>query len=317
MNWGDLFGEFSFGLGVITYRGLGELKAGESGSEFGLALGVFDGFHLGHQAVIDAARGAGRVGVLTFDPPPVEILAPGRKAPRKIIGSLAHQERVLAELKVDFLVVVEFTREFAAVSGREFADELAATGVKRLAAGHDWSFGKGRSGNVDLLDEWVEGIEVFKVEPVCAGEERISSSSIRVALEEGDLEKAARLLGREYYVFGEVQQGKQLGRTLGFPTANVAVAEELLPANGVYAVTARWENHQVSGVANVGTRPTVDASMKRNLEVHLFSNDVPDAYGWMLEVGFTRKIRAEKKFNGIDELKAQIIADIAAAKSKL
>ncbi|MGC6427001.1 MAG: bifunctional riboflavin kinase/FAD synthetase [Akkermansiaceae bacterium] len=298
---------------MITYQGLQKMTAGESGKAFGLALGVFDGYHLGHQAVIDAARGEGRTGVLTFDPHPVEVLAP-RKAPRKIMGSLAHQEMVLADFGVDFLVVVEFTREFANVSGREFAEDLVATGVRRLAAGHDWSFGKGRSGNVDLLKDWVPEVQVTKVEAVLADGERISSSAIRSALTEGDLERVAALLGRDYSVLGEVKQGKQLGRQLGFPTANVEVADELLPSNGVYAISGRWQEEWIAGVANVGTRPTVDDSMKRSLEVHLFSDEVPDRYGWFLEVAFHRKIREEKKFASIEELKAQMAQDLLEAK---
>ena len=288
------------------------MTKGESSKDFGLALGVFDGFHRGHQAVIDAARGVGRVGVLTFHPHPVEVLAPG-KAPRKIITSLAHQALVLEELKVDFLVVVEFTRKFASIPGKNFATSLARTGAQRLTAGHDWSFGKDRSGNIDLLKTWAEEIEIIKVEPVLLGGERISSSLIRAALSIGDLSQAKHLLGRDYSVFGEVKKGKQLGRQLGVPTANVDAPEESFPADGVYAISAKWDDEWVQGVANIGVRPTVDDSMKRSLEVHLFSNNVPNEYGWMLEVGFTQKIRDEKKFNGIDELKAQIARDIEAA----
>lgn len=307
---------FRLVLEVTIYRGLQGLTKGEYGKDFGLALGVFDGVHLGHQAVIDAARGVGRIGVLSFDPHPVEVLAPG-KAPRKIIASLAHQERILKDIGVDFLVVVEFTREFANVAGRDFAENLFATGARKLAAGHDWSFGKNRSGSIDLLKEWADGadgVEVVKVDPLAAGGERISSSRIRAALQKGDLKKAADLLGRNYSVYGKVKQGKQLGRQLGFPTANVEVVEDFLPANGVYAIFAKWSGEWIPGVANVGTRPTVDDSMRRSLEVHLFSEKVPDDYGWMLEVGFQRKIRDERKFDGIEDLKAQIAKDSAEAR---
>ncbi|MGJ8695700.1 MAG: riboflavin biosynthesis protein RibF [Verrucomicrobiaceae bacterium] len=293
------------------YRSLDELAEAES--DFGLALGVFDGLHLGHQAVIEAARGCGRTGLLTFDPHPVQVLAPER-APRRILTSLEHQERILASLGVDFLTVIEFTREFAAIPAEDFARALYATGVSRLAAGHDWTFGRGRLGSIDLLKEWAEGVVVEKVEPVLLRGERISSTRIRVALAEGDLARTAALLGRPYSVYGEVKEGRQLGRTLGFPTANVAVAHEQLPPNGVYAIEGRWNGDWVKGVANVGTRPTVDESARRSLEVHLFSDEVPDAYGWFLEVGFERKIREEKKFVGIEELKSQIARDVEEAK---
>jgi riboflavin kinase/FMN adenylyltransferase len=293
------------------FHGLQELSTTES--DFGLALGVFDGLHLGHQAVIDAARGCGRVGVLTFDPHPVQVLAPDH-APRRILTSLAHQELILESLGVDFLCVVEFTKDFAALSARSFADELFATGVQRLAAGSDWAFGKERSGNLEKLTAWAGSVPVVGVEPVLRDGERISSTKIREALKSQDLATAAFLLGRYYSVYGEVKQGRQLGRQLGFPTANVAVPHEQLPPNGVYVVQARCKGEWVKGVANVGVRPTVDDSNRRSLEVHLFSEDVPDAYGWFLEVGFCEKIRDEMKFSGIDALKEQIARDIQVSK---
>ena len=155
---------------------------------------------------------------------------------------------------------------------------------------------------------------VVGVEPVLRDGERISSTKIREALKSQDLATAAFLLGRYYSVYGEVKQGRQLGRQLGFPTANVAVPHEQLPPNGVYVVQARCKGEWVKGVANVGVRPTVDDSNRRSLEVHLFSEDVPDAYGWFLEVGFCEKIRDEMKFSGIDALKEQIARDIQVSK---
>lgn len=296
------------------YRSLQEVTDTEAHlGPFGLALGVFDGFHLGHQAVISAARGIGKVGVLTFDPHPAEVFSPGH-SPRRILGSIDHQIKVLEELAVDFLVVIEFTTEFAAVPAEDFAKLLISSGVQRLAAGYDWNFGKGRIGNIDRLKEWAGDITVEKVEAILLDGEPISSTRIRDALASGDLERAAQFLGRPYSVYGEVRQGRQLGRQLGFPTANVATEEAFLPANGVFAIQGKFNDQWIPGVANVGTRPTVDDSMKRSLEVHLFSDAVPDRYGWKLEVGFLRKIRDEKKFNGVEELKAQIIKDIETAR---
>ncbi|MDA8975806.1 riboflavin biosynthesis protein RibF [Akkermansiaceae bacterium] len=296
-----------------TYRGLSEMALRES--DFGLALGVFDGLHLGHQAVIDVARGSARTGLLTFDPHPVQVLALDR-APRRILTSLAHQELILESLGVDFLCVVEFTREFAAIPAEDFAKDLVESGAQRFAAGHDWTFGKGRGGDVEKLAQWVSPIPVTVVEPVLHEGKRISSTLIRQALAADDLATAAAFLGRPYSVFGEVKQGRQLGRQLGFPTANVDVAQEQLPPNGVYLIKARWQGEWVKGVANVGVRPTVDDSSRRSLEAHLFSDDVPDSYGWEVEVGFIEKIREEKKFSGIDELKAQIDRDIQSAKMR-
>ncbi len=278
----------------------------------GLALGVFDGVHLGHQAVIEAARGFGKLGVLTFDPHPVQVLAPER-APRRIIASLEHQKKILAELGVDFMVVVNFTETFAARESRDFAEELFLTGARRLTAGEDWSFGKAREGNMTRLAEWgrAAGVDVMAVGAVELDGQRMSSTRIREFLKEGDLEGAARMLGRPYSVFGKVEQGRQLGRTIGFPTANVAVGMEQLPPNGVYIV----QGNGIRGVANIGTRPTVADSSQRSLEVHLFSEEIPMEYGWDLEVSFLQKIREEEAFDGIEALKKQIGRDVAVAQA--
>ena len=276
----------------------------------GLALGVFDGVHLGHQAVLDAARGTDKLGVLTFEPHPVQVLAPDR-APRRILANLEHKKRILESLGVDFMVVIHFTREFASRDARDFTIGLFQSGAKRLSAGEDWSFGKGRGGNMTLLTEWgkAAGVEVVAVGAVKLDGERISSTRIRQCLRDENLAGAAAMLGRPYSVFGKVMKGRQLGRTIGIPTANVSVSEEQLPPNGVYLV----EGNGLRGVANIGTRPTVDDSMRRSLEVHLFSNEIPMEYGWDLEVGFLEKIRDEKKFDSIDDLKSQIARDIKFA----
>ena len=293
---------------VHVFRGLHDLSGQDL--TFGLALGVFDGVHLGHQAVLDAARGSGQLGVLTFEPHPVQVLAPDR-APERILSNLEHKKRILSSLGVDFLVVINFTRDFANQEARQFANELFATGVTKLSAGDDWTFGRGRGGNVGRLQEWggKHGVEVAEVGAVTLNGERISSTRIRKCLKEHDLDGAAAMLGRPYSVFGEVIKGRQLGRTIGFPTANVKVSGELLPPSGVYAVNGNG----VRGVANVGTRPTVEQTSRRSLEVHLFSDEIPMTYGWELEVGFLRKIRDEQKFDSVEELQKQIARDVAQA----
>jgi riboflavin kinase/FMN adenylyltransferase len=305
----DSFAACPFIGGVQVFENLNELS--ETDESFGLALGVFDGVHLGHQAVLTAARGFEKLGVLTFEPHPVQVLAPDR-APRRILANLEHKKRILQSLGVDFVVIVNFTREFAAREAGGFAEQLFASGVKRLAAGEDWSFGKERVGNMTRLAEWggEAGVEISAVGAVKLDGERISSTRIRQCLRDENLEGAAAMLGRPYSVFGEVVKGRQLGRTLGFPTANVTVSEEQLPPNGVYVV----EGNGMKGVANIGTRPTVDDSMRRSLEVHLFSDEVPMEYGWDLEVGFLEKIRDELKFSTVEELKVQIGKDVELAK---
>lgn len=291
------------------FRDCGDL-AGAKG-DFGLALGVFDGVHLGHQAVLDAARGLPQLGVLTFDPHPVQVLAPER-APRRILAGLEHKKLIFERLGVDFMVVIEFTPEFAAVKAEDFAKGLLSSGVRRLAAGADWSFGRGREGTMALLSAWAEPsrIEVVEVGAVTMDGARISSTRIRELLRVDDLAGARRLLGRPYSVYGEVVRGRQLGRTIGFPTANVLAGDEQLPPNGVYLV----EGNGIPGVANIGVRPTVDDSQRRSLEVHLFSDGVAMEYGWWLEVGFLRKIREERKFASVELLWEQITRDVAEAK---
>ncbi len=291
------------------FRNCGDLAGAIS--DFGLALGVFDGVHLGHQAVLDAARGLSQLGVLTFDPHPVQVLAPER-APRRILAGLEHKKLIFERLGVDFMVVIEFTPEFAAVEAGDFAKELLSAGVSRLAAGADWNFGRGRKGTMALLSSWAEQsrIKVVEVGAVTMDGARISSTRIRERLRVNDLEGAARLLGRPYSVYGEVVQGRQLGRTIGFPTANVLASDEQLPPNGVYLV----EGNGIPGVANIGVRPTVDDSRRRALEVHLFSDALAMEYGWWLEVGFLRKIREERKFASVEVLREQITRDVAEAK---
>ncbi len=292
------------------YHSLEELAQDESG--FGLALGVFDGVHLGHQAVISAAGGQGRTGVLTFEPHPVQVLAPSR-APRRILASQGHKARILADLGVDFLVVMDFTQEFAKQEAEIFVQALLETGVKKLSAGEDWCFGKGRRGTMARLAEWCAGVEVAPVAPVMSGGERISSTRIRQCLRDGNVLGAAQMLGREYAVQGEVKEGRQLGRTIGFPTANVAVSEEQLPGDGVYAIRGCWGGAWCPGVANVGVKPTVEQGLERSLEAYFFSNTVPDRYGWEVEIGFTEKLREEMEFTSVEDLKKQITRDVEAA----
>jgi len=300
---------------VTQYRSLEELGAGEGGREgFGLALGVFDGVHLGHQAVIEAARGEARTGVLTFEPHPIQVLAPDR-APRRILASLEHKERILADLGIDFLVVLEFSREFAAREAESFAKELTASGVQRLSAGDDWSFGRGRRGSMVRLAEWCPGVMVSPVKAVMQDGERISSTRIRQCLRDGNFDSASRMLGRKYTVFGEVVQGRQLGRTLEFPTANLQVAEEQLPPNGVYRVKGRWNDSWHLGVANVGVKPTVETQGRRSLEVHFLEGEVPASYGWMAEISFAEKLRDEMKFSSVEKLRDQIAIDVRQAQS--
>ncbi|GHC62506.1 bifunctional riboflavin kinase/FAD synthetase [Roseibacillus persicicus] len=288
-----------------------------------LALGVFDGVHLGHQAVmaraVERAREAGGLaGVLTFEPHPIQVLAPER-APRRLLASLEHKERLLEDLGLDLLVVVEFTREFASWSAGDFLAELRrAERLHSLAMGRDWCFGKNRGGNVELLEKFGQehGVAIDAVSAVMVAGERISSTRIRQALRDGNLAAAEEMLGRLYSVMGTVSEGKKLGRELGFPTANLVPQSEQLPPDGVWAVEARWDGAWHPAVANLGRRPTVGGDEDRMLEVHLLSWQ-GDLYGKELEVRFRQFLRGEKKFDGLEALKEQIGRDVESARKLL
>ncbi|MBP6784969.1 MAG: bifunctional riboflavin kinase/FAD synthetase [Verrucomicrobiales bacterium] len=292
-----------------------------------LAIGVFDGLHLGHQAVIEAAQrsaaeSGGTVVVVTFDPHPIEVLSPGN-APRMLTAS-GHKRLILErQMGVRQVLVVPFTREFAEQTGEQFVESLIdaapAGGIARICVGRSWQFGRRRSGNVALLESLGErfSFEVTGVDTVEVRGMRVSSTRIREAIGAGDFEVAAALLGRVYTVFGTVIRGRQLGRTIGFPTANLTVHSEQLPPTGVYAVRVTGSGDSWNGVANLGYRPTVEGGeVKRLLEVHLFGLD-SEIYGEDLEVEFVEFLRAEQKFDGLELLKRQIVKDVAAAKASL
>ena len=286
-----------------------------------LAMGVFDGVHLGHQAVIGAAvKGAGAsggvAGVLTFEPHPVQVLAPNR-APRQILASREHKERLLASLGVKVLLVLHFDETMARQPAEEFAGSLLSVkALRQLVAGDDWKFGRGRRGTLDLLRSMTEpqSVELTAIPAVMRKGERISSTLLRKVLGEGNLEVASEMLGRPYSVMGKVLPGAQLGRELGAPTANISVGDQQLPPDGVYAVTAILSEQESPwrGVANLGVRPTVDGE-SRLLEVHLLDFD-GDLYGSVVEVCFGMRMREEKKFGGLAELKEQIQRDLREAR---
>ncbi|WP_367872309.1 bifunctional riboflavin kinase/FAD synthetase [Luteolibacter sp. Populi] len=282
-----------------------------------LALGVFDGVHLGHQAVIGGALAAraksgGTCGVLTFDPYPIRVLAP-EKAPRRLLASLDHKAEILGRMGVDFLLALHFDHARAGQAAEDFVREIAASGVATLAVGEDWRFGKSRRGDVAMLARLSQdhGFQLAALPPVMMDGERISSTRIRQAIRDGSMEAAARMLGRPYTVEGKVVEGRKLGRQIGFPTANVERGEEQFPPDGVWAVRARSGDRLLDGVANLGVRPTVDGET-RLLEVHLFDFS-GDLYGRVLEVEFLSFLRGERKFESLEALKEQIGRDAEQA----
>lgn len=308
---------------MILLRSLQELAAVQG--PVVLAFGMFDGVHLGHEAVLKAATdeattAGGSMVVFTFDPHPARVLRP-ELAPKLLAGP-RHQQRLLERAGVQRVLLFPFDAAVAATEAAAFVRQLAEScpALRGICVGGNWRFGKGRSGDVALLSSMgaERGFNVVAVTPVMVRGEPVSSTRVRHAVKEGALELAAELLGRRYSVYGEVIHGDQLARKLGFPTANVRVENEQLPPAGVYAVRVRRADGALcNGVANLGHRPTVTPeNQELSLEVHLFDFD-GDLYGQELEVEFVHFLRSERRFSGMDALQKQIAADAAAARLQL
>lgn len=287
-----------------------------------LAIGVFDGLHVGHQAVIGRAlessrQSGGNAVVVTFDPHPVRVLRP-ENAPR-LLTSTRHKVKLIEKLGVDAMLLLEFTPEFSKTPPEIFIEKLvrAANRLSQICVGQEWTFGANRSGSIRLLEELAPklGFQVASVPPVLVDERVVSSTLIRAAVEYGDLESAAKYLGRDFTILGTVAEGRQLGRRLGFPTANLRAHNELFPPNGVYAAKAWFRGNESGGVVNIGVRPTIENETgERILELHLFDFD-QQIYGEDVEVAFIEYLRPERKFSGVDELQAQIRRDAEKARS--
>ena len=289
-----------------------------------LAIGVFDGLHLGHRAVIEAALASavetdGITAVATFDPHPARVLSPA-SAPR-LITSTQHKLRLLEKSGVVTTLVIPFDRSFSQTEPADFIRNLhgACHQLAHICVGEDWRFGRACAGNVGLLTQLGTelGFGVTGVSTVEVGGMKASSTRIREAVAAGDFGIAEQLLGRPYTVLGTVIEGRHLGRELGFPTANLSVHNEQLPPTGVYAVRADWRGRKWGGVGNLGYRPSVEGGkVKRLLEVHLFDLR-EEIYDEDLEVEFFEFLRPEQKFSSLDELKVQINRDAARARGIL
>lgn len=309
-----------------VHRHYDRLPGSDRGSV--VAIGNFDGVHLGHQAVIGEARAiAARTGapsaVLSFEPHPRSFFRPDDPPFR--LTPLRLKAHAIEALDVDLLFLVRFDAAFAAFSAERFvAEVLGREGLaaSHVVTGYDFVFGKGRSGNAVLLERLARehGYQYTAVSPVAADSGEIySSTQIRAYLQAGKPKQAARLLGRPWEIEGRVETGHQRGRTIGFPTANVRLTDVLQPAHGVYAVRAGIDQgadtQWFDAVANFGSRPTVDGKNVW-LEIHLF-DFAGDLYGRHLRVAFVDFLRAEMKFPSFDDLKAQIAKDSAAARALL
>lgn len=283
-------------------------------------LGAFDGVHLGHQAVIRQLQARAReldlpTVVISFEPLPREYLRP-LEAPARLM-SFREKCVAMACLGVDRMLRVRFNEELRTMPPQAFIDRVfvEGLGVRHLVLGDDFRFGRAREGDYEMIAAQGEryGYQAETTDTFTLDGERVSSTRIRKALEEADFALAERLLSRPYSIAGKVVYGRQLGRDLGFPTANLQLHRLRAPLSGVYVVRVSGPGLDgVSGVANVGTRPTVDDSIRANLEVHLLEGR-PDLYGRHIEVTFLHKLREEQRFPSVDVLREQIAADVAEA----
>ena len=283
-------------------------------------IGNFDGVHLGHQTVLgQLADKAVELGVpsvvISFEPYPMEFFAP-EKAPARLTR-LREKVRALSRYSVDRMLCLHFDKNFAEQPAREFIDKVLidALDIRYLVVGDDFRFGHQRTGDFALLEEVgkQQGFEVVHLHTFNIDNERVSSTRVRKALEAGDMAAAEKLLGRPYRMCGRVAHGDKRGRTIGFPTANIHLHRQNTPVKGVFAVELFGiKGEPIAGVANIGTRPTVDGT-RSLLEVHLF-DFAEEIYGEYVHVEFVHKLRDEVKFDSFDELKKQIDLDAEQAR---
>mgnify|MGYP001808060175 CR=1 FL=1 len=284
-----------------------------------LAIGFFDGVHLGHQAVINniiCSNDDSSV-VLTFDPHPLSVLSPSQSPP--IITALSHKQSLIEELGVEYLLVIRFDENRVNQRAEGFVREIVdSCKLKSVSVGNEFRFGYERQGDVSLLTELGRdlGFKVNGIDRICdEGGDVISSTRVREALKNGNLKDAKRLLGREFSISGPVTKGNEIGQEMSFPTANIDIIGSSPIPHGVYAVLANVGGESFQGVANLGVRPTFTESndFKTKLEVHLFDFERM-IYGEIIEVSFVGYMREEKKFNSVDDLKNQINVDVIEAK---
>lgn len=287
--------------------------------------GTFDGVHIGHQKILSRLREVsrqygGESVVITFWPHPRLVVSTDSQD-LKLLSTIEEKIELLARMQVDHLLIIPFTKAFSLLTSEEFINRILVEkiGTKRLVMGHDHRFGRNREGSFEHLRAHAAqyGFEVEEIPRQDIEDMGVSSTRIRNALREGNLPVANEYLGRPYSLKGKVVKGQQRGRTIGYPTANIGVSEpyKLIPADGVYAVRVHYGDHLHQGMLNIGVRPTV-GGLTRTIEVHLFDFD-QDLYGQELTIHFEARIRQERKFAGMEELKRQLNQDQKDARRML
>ena len=288
-----------------------------------LTIGNFDGVHRGHLALFEkikkiAGNIDGQSVVMTFEPHPIKVVKPGNGPP--LITPIEQKLKLISDAEIDVILCLPFTLEFATIPAEVFVKDLLVDkiGIRELVVGHDYSFGKDRKGDINLLREMGNeyGFKVHIVEPIHLNETLVSSTSIRSLVQDGNLSEAKRLLGRDYQITGIVKKGMgRGGKVLGFSTANLIPVDELIPKKGVYAVKVIMGDKEHNGVCNIGINPTFGGTAL-SIETHVldFSGDI---LGQNFTIRFIRRLRDEKTFSGKDELAKQIENDIVLAREIL
>ncbi len=305
------------------FLGIDQIK--ESFVNPAVALGNFDGVHLGHQRILKRLREVaetihGEALVVTFEPHPLKVLRPDRCPP--LLTPLQTKIALIEQAGIEKILCLEFTKKFSELSPLEFVRNILVEKVKarRVIIGYNYHFGKGKKGNAETLKEICRTfqIEVEVVEALTIDKTPVSSSAIRELIQQGDVEKASQLLGRNYGIIGKVVEGSKRGHALGFPTANLRISDELYPKIGVYAVEIIWNKRRFKGVANIGRNPTfqVKGTESLTLEVYIL-NFNSEIYGDEIQVNFIRRIRDEVRFASASELVSQIQKDIEWANSNV
>jgi riboflavin kinase/FMN adenylyltransferase len=307
---------------VKVYRGIDEFENVENAV---VTTGTFDGVHVGHRKILNrlgqvAENVNGESVLLTFYPHPRSVLQPESQI--KMLNTLDEKIDLLEKAGIDNLIIHPFTKEFSRTSSVEFVRDILVNkiGTKKLVIGYDHHFGRNREGSFEHLKEFgpMYGFDVEEISALDIDEVNVSSTKIRKALEEGDVQTANTFLSYSYPLMGKVIRGEKLGRSIGYPTANIDIEEsiKLIPANGVYAVKVKVEGEQFSGMLNIGVRPTVSQSQKKSVEVNIFDFD-RDIYDEEITVEFIQRIRNEKKFNSGEELAEQLKQDKEACQEAL
>ena len=286
-----------------------------------LTIGTFDGVHLGHKTILNevvkhTAQVQGESIVITFEPHPRKLLFPHQ--PLKLITPLEKKLKLITETGIEHIVVVSFTKAFSDLSARDYVENFLVKKFKpeSIIIGYDHHFGHDRTGNIHLLKQLEKEFryKVFEIPAQLIDEAAVSSTKIRNALLGGQMEEARHMLGRAYSVKGKVIEGKKLGRKIGYPTANIQPldADQLIPANGIYAVCVKWKDQMFRGMLSIGYNPTVTEEKKIHIEVNIFDFDEA-IYDETLEVFFIKWLRQEEKFDSLDELIIQLGRDKQAS----